>query len=72
VLRAERAKALMATYNQTLSKNDKRKQDVLEVVENSRKRVNFTSKKELGTYETLQIILTENIYHKIELQLFQF
>jgi hypothetical protein len=40
-------------YNQTVAKGEKRKQDVLQVVENNRKRVKITSKKELGTYETL-------------------
>jgi hypothetical protein len=50
---AERAIALMATYNQTLAKGEKRKQDMLQVVENNRKRLKTTSKKELGTYETL-------------------
>jgi hypothetical protein len=50
---AERAIALMATYNQTLAKGEKQKKDVLQVVENNHKRVKTTSKKEQGTYETL-------------------
>jgi hypothetical protein len=45
--------SVLATYNQTLAKGEKRKQDVLQVVENNRKSVITTSKKELGTYETL-------------------
>jgi hypothetical protein len=46
---AERAIALMATYNQTLAKGENRKLDVLQIVKNNRKRVKTTSKKELGT-----------------------
>jgi hypothetical protein len=50
---AERAIGLMATYNQTLAKGGKRKQDVLQVVENNRKRVKTTSKKDLGSILSL-------------------
>jgi hypothetical protein len=42
--------SVLATYNPTLTKGEKRKQNV---VENNRKSVKTVSKKELGTYEIL-------------------
>jgi hypothetical protein len=50
---AERAISLMATYNQTLAKNEKRKQAVLQIVEDNRKRIKSTSKQSLKSYETI-------------------
>jgi hypothetical protein len=50
---AERAIALMATYNQCLAKDEKKKQDVLQVVEENRKRLKSTTKECLKNYSTI-------------------
>jgi hypothetical protein len=50
---AERGIALMSTYNKTLAKNEKRKQNVLQVVEDNRKRVKSTTKEALKSYQTI-------------------
>jgi hypothetical protein len=50
---AERKIALMSDYNDVLTKNEATKQDILQIVENNRKRISNTAKNTLANYEKL-------------------
>jgi hypothetical protein len=50
---AERAIALMANYNHSLANDEGKKRNILQVVENNRKRVKSITKQSLKTYDTI-------------------